>query len=270
VQSDLSREAIRFRPLAAVRQMRLALLPFSVAAIVGIAAISPSARAQVQNQTQQTTPDTSSSSQPTQTLESRRSLATRRMQTRMRREAAAVTETYTKRWDVYLGGEYMRFRVGPHLHNSGVGGWTFGLTRYFTPRFGITADARGMYGTNSLGPNSSGGYNTYNASFSVFPFTIGPQYRFYGSSKWSVTGAVQVGAIYGYFDADTNGIPPQNVGFYPASIVGAAITSLNIDYNLSPALAVRIAPDAVLDHFGGNFDHNQGFLMGLVYRLGHQ
>ena len=208
MQSDLSQEASRFRPFTALRRAGLALLSFSVVAIAGIAASSPAARAQVQSQTQQTTADTSSSSTQTQTLESRRSLATRRMQTRMRREAAAVTETYTKRWDVYLGGEYMRFRVGPNLHNSGVGGWTFGLTRYFTPRFGITTDVRGLYGTNSLGPTNGGGYNVYNASFSVFPFTIGPQYRFYGSSRWSISGAAQVGAVYGYFDADTNGIPP--------------------------------------------------------------
>lgn len=270
MQFDLSQEASSFRPFTLVRPVRTAVFAFCVALVLGIAANSPIARAQVQSETQQTAPASTSSSQQTQTLESRRSLATRRMQTRMRREAAAVTETYTKRWDVYLGGEYMRFRVGPNLHNSGVGGWTFGLTRYFTPRFGITADVRGLYGTNSLGPTNGGGFNVYNASFSVFPFTIGPQYRFYGSSRWSVSGALQVGAVYGYFDADTNGIPPQQVGFYPASIVGGAIASANIDYNLSPALAVRVAPHAVLDSFGGNIDHNQGFLVGLVYRLGHQ
>lgn len=214
---------------------------------------------------------TSSSSQtPEQTQELRRNYESRRQLTRQRREAELMTETYSHRWEIYGGGQYMRFRPGPDLHNSGMGGWTLGLTRYFTPRFGISADARGYYGSNSLGPVNGGGYNTYNAKFSVFPFTIGPQYRFYSNTKWTISGVVQGGAVYGYFDAHTNGIPPQLVGFYHAGITGGGIASLNVDYNLSPGLALRIAPNVLFDHFDGNFDHNQGFLMGIVYRFGKQ
>ena len=226
--------------------------------------------ANAQDQTQQPAAESSSTQSAQETFESRRSYESRRQQTKQRREEQLLTDTYTHRWEIYGGGQYMRFRPGPALHNSGMGGWTLGVTRYFTPRFGITADARGYYGTNSLGPTNGGGYNVYNAKFSVFPFTIGPQYRFYGSTRWSVSGALQFGAIYGFFDQNTNGIPPEYVGFYPASIVGAAIGSVNVDYNLSPGLAVRIAPDVLLNNFGGNFDHNVGFLMGVVYRFGRQ
>lgn len=225
---------------------------------------------QGQNQTRQNEPQTSSSSSQDsgQPSEYRRSFENRRMQTRQRREAEAVTDTYTHRWEVYAGGSYMRFRPGPTLHNSGMGGWTLGFTRYFTPRFGITADARGDYGNNSLGVGNP--YNTYNSKFSVYPFTIGPQYRFYGTSKFSVSGVVQAGVIYGYFDQNTGPFPPELVGFYPASVVGAAIASVDLDYNLSPALAIRVAPHMLFDHFGGNTDHNQGLLVGVVYRLGRQ
>lgn len=261
--------SLRVRPgcLHAIRAVLVAVL------LVLIFSASRQARAQDQAQSDQTqtTSPAASSSQPsaTQSLESRRRLENRRQQTRQRREAQMVTETYTHRWEIYGGGTYMRFRPGPLLHNSGMGGWTLGVTRYFTPRFGISADARGYYGTNSLGPTNGGGYDIYNAGFSVFPFTIGPQYRFYGGTKFSVSGAVQAGAVYGYFDADTNGIPPQLVGLYPAGIVPGGIASLNLDYNLGPALAVRFAPHVLFDHFGSNVDHNQGFLVGLVYRLGH-
>lgn len=270
--SQSTREADRFPQSASVQKIwrRHPGLAAFVLLYLSFAGLPLRAQTQTQSQSGASSSSSSSSQTAQENLESRRSYESRRQQTRQRREAQAVTDTYTHRWDVYLGGEYMRFRVGPYLHNSGVGGWTFGLTRYFTPRFGITADVRGMYGTNSLGPTNGGGYNTYNASFSVFPFTIGPQYRFYGSSKFSVSGAAQVGAVYGYFDANTNGIPPQLVGFYPASIVGGAIISADLDYNLSSALAVRLAPHMVLDNFGGNIDHNQGFLVGLVYRLGRQ
>ena len=248
----------------------IACCRFGGLGIVSIAlllALCP-AQSRAQSQDEPSAPQASSSSQNAQqNVESRRTFESRRQLTRQRREAQAVTETYSHRWEIYTGGSYMRFRPGPSIHHSGMAGWTLGLTRYFTPRFGITADARGLYGTNSLGV-SGGDFNTYNASFSVFPFTIGPQYRFYGSPKLSVSAAVQGGAVYGYFDANTNGIPPQLVGFYPAGIVPGGIVSLNLDYNLSPGLAVRVAPHVLFDHFDGNVDHNQGVLVGLVYRFG--
>ncbi len=246
-------------------------LGFSFACLVLVCIVTFMASSlQAQDTTPQLQPQSSSSSVPEQTPATRRSLENRRLATKRRREAALVTGTYTHRWEFYVGGEYMRFRPGPYLHNSGMGGWIVGATRYFNPRFGIIADARGLYGNNSLGAVNGGGNNTYNAKFAVFPFTIGPIYRFYGSSKFSVSAALQVGDIYGYFDKDIGAFPPASVGFYPASNVGAAIASLHLDYNLSPGLAVRLSPHMLMDHFGGNFDHNQGLALGMVYRFGRQ
>jgi len=247
--------------------VRFSSLPFVL--LLALAVAAPG-HAQTQNRTVPQSSSSSSAQTAQQYRQSRRSYESRRLMTKQRRQAQLVTETYTHRWEVYAGGQYMRFRPGPALHNSGMGGWTLGLTRYFNPRFGITADARGYYGNNSLGPVNGGGYNVYNARFSVFPFTIGPQYRFYGSPKWSISGVVQGGAVYGYFDANTNGIPPQLVGFYSAGIVPGGIASLDIDYNVSTDLAVRIAPNVLFDHFDGNLDHNQGFMVGIVYRFGRQ
>lgn len=248
------------------RWRRFSVASFALVLLLGCMALPLLA----QDSTQQPQSSSSSASIPEQMQASRRSLENRRLQTKRRREAQIVTDTYTHRWEVYVGGEYMRFRPGPLLHNSGMGGWILGATRYFTPRWGITADARGDYGNNSLGAVQGGGNNTYNAKFAVFPFTIGPQYRFYGSPKLSVSAAVQVGDIYGYFDKNTGPFPPASVGFYPASNVGAAIASLHLDYNLSPGLAIRLSPHMLLDHFGGNIDHNQGLMVGMVYRFGRQ
>lgn len=248
------------------RWRRFSVASFALVLLLGCMALPLLA----QDSTQQPQSSSSSASIPEQMQASRRSLENRRLQTKRRREAQIVTDTYTHRWEVYVGGEYMRFRPGPLLHNSGMGGWILGATRYFTPRWGITADARGDYGNNSLGAVQGGGNNTYNTKFAVFPFTIGPQYRFYGSPKLSVSAAVQVGDIYGYFDKNTGPFPPASVGFYPASNVGAAIASLHLDYNLSPGLAIRLSPHMLLDHFGGNIDHNQGLMVGMVYRFGRQ
>ena len=241
-----------------------------LALLVLLCSVGAPLEAQSQAPDQQAPSSSSSVQSKQQVNETRRTLESRRQQTKRRREAALVTDTYTHRWEVYTGGGYMRFRPGPYIHNSGMGGWIVGATRYFTPRLGITVDVRGFYGNNSLGAVQGGGYNTYNSKFSVFPFTIGPQYRLYGSPKISVTAALQVGDIYGYFDQNTGPFPPASVGFYPASNVGAAIAAVNLDYNLSPGLAVRFAPTVVMDRFGGNFDHNQGLLAGIVYRFGRQ
>lgn len=252
--------------VSGLRSLGFSLACFVLILFVGCMA-SP---LQAQDTTPQLQPKSSSSSAPEQTQTTRRSLENRRLQTKQRREAALVTETYTHRWEFYVGGEYMRFRPGPDLHNSGMGGWIVGATRYFNPRFGIIADARGLYGNNSLGAVNGGGNNTYNAKFAVFPFTIGPIYRFYGSPKFSVSAALQLGDIYGYFDKNTGPFPPQTVGFYPASNVGAAIASIHLDYNLSPGLAVRLSPHMLIDNFGGQVTHNQGIMLGMVYRFGRQ
>lgn len=276
MQSQSARGASRFRMSLLCSSHRSAALFFG-AAILAILLISAACvPAQAQNQTQAPQPAdqsqaASSSSAPTpqESQSLRRSYENRRLMTKQNREAQAVTETYTHRWEVYGGGEYMRFRPGPNIHNSGMGGWTLGFTRYFNPRLGITADAQGYFGDNSLGA-TGGPYHTFNAKFDVFPFTIGPEYRFYGTSRLSVSGAVQAGIIYGYFDKNTNGIPPELAGFYPASVVGAAKVRADLDYNLSPAIAARISPFVLFDHFGGNYDHNQGFMVGVVYRFGRQ
>jgi len=281
VLSDFTREARRFPRFASYCRVRFSWPSFLVVLLLAGVWASPSLgqttsqpQDQPQNATPAPTPDASSSSSSSsstqtgqQTLESRRGLESRRALTRQKREAQAITDTYTHRWEVYTGGSYMRFRPGPNLHNAGAGGWTLGFSRYFTPRFSITADARGYYAATS-GINNP--YDTYNENFSVFPFTIGPQYRFYGSPKFSVSASLQGGIIYGYFDADTNGHSPQSVGLYPASVVAAGISSLNVDYNLSPGLAVRVAPHILFDGFGSQYNHNEGILVGLVYRWGRQ
>ncbi|MGC9291757.1 MAG: outer membrane beta-barrel protein [Acidobacteriaceae bacterium] len=203
---------------------------------------------------------------PQQKQQASRQLQSRRTQSRQRRIQQIVNDTYSHKYEMYTGGMYMRFRPGPSLHNSGMGGWALGLTDYLTPRLGITGDARGYYGSSSISVNNPN--NIHNASYSVFTFMAGPQYRLYGQQHFAVSAALQAGATYGYFDADTNGFPPQLVGLYPAGTVFGALASLHLDYNLSPALAIRLSPHVLIDHFGGDYDHNNGLLIGVVYRFG--
>ncbi len=197
-----------------------------------------------------------------------RLLESRRMRSRQRRIQQTIQNTYSHRYEIYGGGMYMRFRPGPYLHNAGTGGWALGLAGFLTPRFGITGDARGYYGSSAITVNNP--YDIHNASFSSFTFTAGPQYRFYRGLHFALSAALQGGINYGYFDADTNGFPPEDVGLYPAGVVPAGIASIHADYNLSPGLALRLSPHMLINHFGGSFEHNQGFMVGLVYRFKRQ
>ena len=197
-----------------------------------------------------------------------RLLETRRMRTRERRIQQTIQDTYSHRYEMYGGGMYMRFRPGQYLHNAGTGGWAAGLAGFWTPRWGITGDARGYYGSTAITVNNI--YDIHNASFSSFTFTAGPQYRFYRGLHFALSAAAQVGINYGYFDADTNGFPPEDVGMYPAGVVPAAILSIHADYNLSPGLALRLSPHMLINHFQRSYQHNQGFMVGLVYRFKRQ
>lgn len=212
---------------------------------------------------------TSSSEPPPQTAQQRR-IEARQMQTRRelshkRRIQQVIDDTYNHRFEIYGGGMYTRFRPGPYLHNAGTGGWALGVTDYLTSRWGISGDARGYYGSSSITINNP--YDVHNASFSAFTFTSGPQYRFYKQQHFAVSAALQGGIIYGYFDADTNGFQPQLVGLYPPDVVLGGIFSIHADYNLSPGLAVRFSPNVLMGSFNGDFQHQQGFLMGVVYRF---
>lgn len=192
-------------------------------------------------------------------------MQSRRALTHKRRLQQVVNETYNHRFEIYTGGMYTRFRPGPYLHNAGTGGWALGLTDNLTSRWSAVGDARGYYGSSAITINNA--YDVHNTSFSAFTFTAGPQYRLYKQQHLAISTALQAGIIYGYFDVDTNGFPPELVGLYPAGVVPAGIFSIHMDYNLSPGLAVRFSPNVLMTTFNHDFQHHQGFLMGVVYRF---
>jgi hypothetical protein len=44
----------------------------------------------------------------------------------------------------------------------------------------------------------------------------------------------------------------------------------NLDWNIYPNLAFRIAPSYLGTTYGGTLQNNVGFDMGLIFRFGHQ
>jgi hypothetical protein len=98
----------------------------------------------------------------------------------------------------------------------------------------------------------------------------GPTYRFYLQPKYSIAGRVLAGMSHGNFSGDTNGITPPLLGLYPDSTNVAVSASVIGEYNIAPAVALRVAPEYFFTEYGSTMQASRGFTIGLVYRFGKQ
>ncbi|WP_124848590.1 hypothetical protein [Acidipila sp. EB88] len=183
------------------------------------------------------------------------------------REQAIVQDTYSHKYEVYFGGQYLRFHPGPNLQHNTEAGWNVGVTKYIRPKLGITADARGYYGT-AITDNFE--FQVFKPSISQYTFMAGPQYRVYESQHWAWSAQVLAGVTHGNFSTGTGGFPGTLVGLYPDGNRLAVSAGVPIDYNLGPGLALRLMPNYLFSDYGSEAQHNLGFTVGAVYRWGRQ
>ncbi|MDP9039304.1 MAG: hypothetical protein M3O02_08530 [Acidobacteriota bacterium] len=187
---------------------------------------------------------------------------------RKARIARTIEETYTHRWELGGGGGFLRFRSGQTLQkNSEITFW-FDGTYYLNQKLGLTGEIRGAYGNAKIGNTP---YNIPNPQISEYPYLFGPTYRFVLRERYAVSGFALGGAAIGKFDADTKAIPAPSLGLWPSTAAHAAFSvGANLDLNVYPNIAFRIAPNYTGTTFGGSLQNNLGFGMGIVYRFGHQ
>jgi hypothetical protein len=191
---------------------------------------------------------------------------------REQRRAAAIREAYSHRYEAYLGGGYLRFRLPSPLQRVNELNWDAGFTRYFDERLGVTVDGRGIYGKAFVYPKA-GNSNITNPSIVQYAALIGPSYRFYIQPKYSIAGRVMGGFAYGNFSGDTGGntaISNGILGLYPDGSTYAASASIVGEYNVTPNVAMRVAPEYFLTGFGSSMQNDLGFTAGIVYRFGKQ
>jgi hypothetical protein len=190
---------------------------------------------------------------------------------RQARIAKQIQETYTHRWEVAGGGGYLRFRSGQYTQkNSEITFW-LDTTYYLNEKLGVTGELRGAYG-NAKTP-SGNLYANYvgNPQISEYPFMAGPTYRFILHQKYALSGFALGGTAIGKFDGASKGISAQTLGFWPSTNAAPAFSvGANLDLNLYPNLAFRIAPSYLGTGFGSSLQSNMGFEMGIVYRFGRQ
>jgi hypothetical protein len=198
------------------------------------------------------------------------SVAARIKARREQRRAAAIHDVYSHLYEAYFGEGYLRTTPGPGLQKLNEYSWNVGVTRYYSEKLGVTVDGRGNYGTAFVGlPNkTSGALN--NPAISQYDVMIGPTYRFILHPRYSVSGRFLGGVAFGYFSGDIRPFKPVDVGLYPDGTSFAVSASVPLEYNLTPSVGLRVAPEYMLTGFGSTTQNGFGYTAGLVVRWGKQ
>jgi hypothetical protein len=191
---------------------------------------------------------------------------------REQRRAAAIHEIYDHRYEAYAGMGYLRFKPGPTLERAHEYAWDTGFTRYYGERLGVTVDGRGYYGTAYVFNNQETNSFITNPAIIEYAVLAGPTYRFYLQPKYSISGRVLGGFANGNFSGDTsnNTALSTALGLYPNGSTFAASANLLGEYNLTPNIGLRVAPEYFVTGFGSTQQNSLGFTLGVVYRFGKQ
>ncbi len=186
---------------------------------------------------------------------------------REKRRQQAIKEVYSHLYEVNIDMGYARFVPGPNLQRVTLYAWNTGVTRFYNQRLGVTVDGRGYYGTPYVGLNFS---SITKPSISAYTVMGGPTYRFYMQPRFAVSARVLGGYAKSNFSSDTNGFGSKTLGLYPDTNTFAASAGLSGEYNLSPSIGLRLAPEYFFTGFGSTVQYSPGFTAGFVFRFGKQ
>lgn len=201
--------------------------------------------------------------QPTVNIEAR--IKARRAQRRI----AAIHEAYGHLYDAFAGMGYQRFILPSPLQRVNEYSWDAGFTRYRNERLGYELDTRGTYGTAYVYNNPT---NIWKPAISQYGFLVGPTYRFYMQPKYSISGRLLGGLVHGNFSGDTanNNTTSTSLNLYPTGYTYGLNAAVVGEYNISPEMSLRVAPEYFATGFGSSYQNNLGFTIGLGYRWGKQ
>jgi hypothetical protein len=260
-----------FRRFALLLVIALPAAPIALADGSNSSASNP---AQDQTQGSSSGAQAGQAQQPAET-QGQISVQQRIRQRREQRRATAIHDAYDHKWETYIDMGYLRFVPGPSAQRLTFYSWETGVTRFSSERLGYTLDGRGYYGTAYVGLNGS---NITRPAISQYDLMIGPVYRFYLQPKYAISGRVLGGGSFGNFEGDTNGfknlcnLVPGKTGclLYPSGVSYAASAAVIGEYNLSPGISFKLAPEYFFTGFGSTFQASRGFTAGLTYRFGKQ
>jgi hypothetical protein len=255
------------QPMSSSRRFAF-LLAFGLAAVsVALAQSSSSSSSSAAD-----TPDQYQAGQPATSSDGMLSVQARIRARREQRRATAIHQVYDHRYEIFAGMGYLRFTPGSTLQRAHEYAWNAGATHYFDERFGVTVAARGYHATAYVGNNELTNSAITNPAISEHAVLAGPTYRFYVEPKYSISGRVMGGFIHGNFSGDTyhSTVTSTKLGLWKDGNTYAASVAIPVEYNLTPRIGLRVAPEYFLTGFGSTQQNSLGFTTDLIYRFGRQ
>jgi hypothetical protein len=250
---------------------RRSFLTLAFAASASLVLQSPALSAQASSSSQPADPAPQSAPTAAQApSQGQLSVAARIKARREARRAAAIKEIYSHLYDLNIGTGYLRFHPGPSLQRLNEYDWDVTVSRYYSERFGVAVDARGSFGKAFIPPISNPASAVPHPEISQFAGMIGPTYRFLLNPKYSISGRVLAGGGYGHFSGDLGHFTPISLNLYPDGASPVISASIPIEYNVSPALGIRLAPEYVFTKYGSETQNSLGYTAGVVVRWGKQ
>ena len=201
---------------------------------------------------------------------------------RQARIQRTIDDTYTRRYELFGGGGYLRFRPGQYLKRNNEVTWAASGTYFLNEKLGLTADIRGSYGNAKL-PNLFALSGDFTPQISEYMFMGGPTYRVRLRDKSAISVFATGGIAMPNFSGGNKGVDSQTVGLWYSNNRPVFSAGVNFDYNFYPNLAFRFTPTFVGTTFQGttaigplatggssvgSFQYDLGANAGIVYRFG--
>ncbi|HEY0163365.1 MAG TPA: hypothetical protein VGB69_11850 [Edaphobacter sp.] len=188
-----------------------------------------------------------------------------------RRIGGIAPVTYDNKYEIYGGLGFMNFQAGQALTSRmNLGGAEVLGTYWLTPKWGLGAEWRGMWGTTPVNPNPYiGGRPLVALNMGM----AGAQYRGPKNQYAALNFHAYGGAAHGNFNHSTGVVPPQalpTIGLYSDRTKPVFALGASVDINHSKNLAFRVSPDLILEHFGDETRTFFGVSGGVVYRFGQR
>jgi hypothetical protein len=179
---------------------------------------------------------------------------------------------YDNRYDLSLSMAYDHMKAGPTiLQGSNLGGLDLDGSYWFARHWGVEGSARAYVGTSGAGVNP---YNIQGPFVAQYFGVAGPEWLGPHNKHGALIAHLLVGGVYGDFEHDLLGYPPQAFDFYNDQFAPAAIIGGHMDLNRSAHWVFRITPDAVMTHYSINyppktsqFDVNFAISVGVEYKF---
>ena len=149
--------------------------------------------------------------------------------------------------------------------------WDAAANYYLTPKLAVVGDAQGSFGNAKQQQNFGLLYPQIPyPQINEYFFTGGARYRFYAKEHVALSAAATGGVAWGIFSGGSKDIPSVDLGLWQDGFKPAFKIDFSVDYNFYPDLAVRVSPVYVGTTFGGDFQNNLGFNLGVIYRFGRK